>query len=54
MAVQRPVLRLLRLSRHCIHDQLLLEEALLRRTKSNWVILNDGAARPAIVMGISG
>ena len=31
-----------------------LEEALLRGTQDNWMIVNDGAFSPAIVMGISG
>ena len=49
-----PLVNVLRLSRFPIYHQLLLEEALLRGTKSNWCIVNDGAFTPAIVMGISG
>lgn len=41
--VQLPILR-----------QLQLEEALLRADRGNWCILNDGAAHPAVVVGISG
>lgn len=48
------VVKLLRLSRLPIHTQLILEEALLRGTKDNWVLINDGAFQPSIVMGISG
>lgn len=50
----RPVLNLLRLSRLPIYTQLNLEEALLRATKDNWLIVNDGAFSPSIVIGISG
>ena len=46
-------LHLLRLQNHDIHEQLLLEEALLRTTDQNWCILNHGSP-PRIVMGISG
>lgn len=53
-AQTRPIVNLLRMSRLPIYTQLLLEEALLRGTKQNWVLLNDGAFQPAIVMGISG
>ena len=49
-----PLIKLLRLSRFPIYHQLVLEEALLRSTKDNWMIINDGAFNPAIVMGISG
>jgi hypothetical protein len=48
------VLNLLRTSRLPIYTQLVLEEALLRGTKGNWMLINDGAFQPAIVMGISG
>ena len=34
--------------------QLRLEEALLRVDSGNWVIVNDGAPSPAVVLGISG
>ncbi len=50
----QPLLKLLRVSRLPIYHQLLLEEALLRNTKDNWMLVNDGAFEPAIVMGISG
>ena len=46
-------LHLLNLQNHDIHEQLLLEEALLRTTDQNWCILNHGSP-PRIVMGISG
>ncbi|KAK9811044.1 hypothetical protein WJX73_008964 [Symbiochloris irregularis] len=43
---------------HCFatgpYDRLCLEEALLRTTSGNWCFVNDGAAEPAIVLGISG
>lgn len=52
--VARPQLHLLKLSRYPIFAQLQLEEALLRADTRNWCLLNDGAASPAIVMGISG
>jgi lipoate-protein ligase A len=46
-------LTLLLLNRYPIFDQLKLEEALLRTTSGNWLILNLGST-PAVVMGISG
>jgi hypothetical protein len=49
-----PVLNLLRTSRLPIAAQLRLEEALLRTSKENWMLVNDGAGEPAIVLGISG
>ena len=49
-----PALRLLRLRRMPILQQLQLEEALLRADGGNWYLLNDGTPEPAIVMGISG
>ncbi|GFR48155.1 hypothetical protein Agub_g9990 [Astrephomene gubernaculifera] len=52
--MSRPVLNLLRVSRLPIFTQLHLEEALLRATTDNWLIINDGAFHPAIVIGISG
>ena len=48
------VCRLLRLRQVPILQQLRLEEALLRADDTNWCIINDGSATPAIVMGISG
>lgn len=50
----RPLLRLLRLDRVPILDQLRLEEALLRSSSGNWAVLNRGVAAPAVVMGVSG
>lgn len=50
----RPAIQLLRLWQFPILRQLQLEEALLRVDDRNWCIINDGAATPAIVMGISG
>ncbi len=50
----RVPLKLLRLSGMPILEQLNLEEALLRATTSNWMLINDGAADCAVVMGISG
>ena len=50
---KRPI-HLLRLSRHCVFDMLCLEEALLRKSDKSWCIINDGVAKPAAVMGISG
>jgi lipoate-protein ligase A len=46
-------LTLLLLNHYPIFDQLRLEEALLRTTNGNWLILNLGSS-PAVVMGISG
>ena len=53
-AAAAPRINLLHLSRYPIYAQLRLEEALLRTSAASWCILNDGAAAPAIVMGISG
>jgi hypothetical protein len=50
----RPIVKLLRLARFPILQQLQLEEALLRATKCNWFLINDGTPRHSIVMGISG
>ena len=46
--------RLLRLRGMPILEQLRLEEALLRATNQNWMVLNDGTPGPTVVMGISG
>jgi len=46
--------RLLRYRGLSILKQLQIEEALLRATSDNWLLLNDGTSQPAIVMGISG
>jgi lipoate-protein ligase A len=48
------VLKVLRTSGLSILQQLKLEEALLRNTKSNWLLINNGTCKPAIVLGISG
>lgn len=55
--MSQAVARGLKVIRCCgipILEQLKLEEALLRNTQSNWLVINDGAATPAIVLGISG
>lgn len=54
MSQLRPSINLLRSHGLDIVAQLRLEEALLRATQQNWVLINDGAFRPAVVMGISG
>jgi lipoate-protein ligase A len=48
------LLRVLQTSQLPILYQLRLEEALLRATTDNWLIVNDGTRDPTIVMGISG
>lgn len=48
------VLRVLQTANLPILYQLRLEEALLRSSTDNWLLVNDGARDPAIVMGISG
>lgn len=48
------VINVLRTSAMPIYQQLRLEESLLRITKKNWLLLNDGTPDPAIVLGISG
>jgi lipoate-protein ligase A len=45
--------QLIQLTHHTIHDQLLLEEELLRNTSGNYILINSGTS-PAIVLGISG
>lgn len=47
-------MNLVRLNRTPILKQLHLEEKLLRKSSTNWCIINDGTDTPAIVMGISG
>jgi hypothetical protein len=49
-----PAVRLLRLQNFPVLRMLQLEEALLRADSRNWFILVDGAAAPAIVLGVSG
>ncbi|KDD75546.1 hypothetical protein H632_c624p1 [Helicosporidium sp. ATCC 50920] len=46
--------RVLRLRQVPIVEHLRLEEALMRATKDNWFVINDGTPDPAIVLGISG
>lgn len=48
-----PLFHLLRLQGLSIHQQLRIEEALLRADDRNWCLLHCGAP-PAIVMGVSG
>lgn len=50
----RPVVKILRLQGFPLLKQLRLEEALLRADPSNWWLVNDGAAEPTVVLGISG
>ena len=45
--------KLIRLHNHSIHDQLLMEEHLLRHETDNYILINSGSS-PAIVLGISG
>lgn len=49
----KPLLKLLRLERVPILEQLKMEETLFRQDCNNWLILNYGAP-PSIVLGISG
>lgn len=46
--------KLLKLHRYPILDQLFLEEKLLRCTKNNYLLINQGTPSPSIIMGISG
>jgi lipoate-protein ligase A len=48
------LVRCLRLTGLPILQQLQLEEALLRSTSHNWLLINDGTPKATIVMGISG
>ena len=48
------VIRLVRTRGLCVLRQLRLEESLFRANAENWAIVNDGAPRTAIVLGISG
>ncbi len=43
----------IRLTHHTIHEQLLIEEQLLRHESGNYIVINSGST-PAIVLGISG
>ncbi|KAK3262783.1 hypothetical protein CYMTET_28378 [Cymbomonas tetramitiformis] len=48
------VVKLLRVNRLPILQQLRLEEALLRADQGNWCVINDGTPDTSVVMGISG
>ncbi len=48
------VVRLVQTARLPVLRQLLLEEALLRADTGHWCIVNDGAAQPTAVLGLSG
>ncbi|GAQ84080.1 Putative Lipoate-protein ligase A [Klebsormidium nitens] len=54
MAEVRPLVNVVRLRGYSIFRMLQLEEALLRTDDRNWLLLNEGTEKPAIVMGISG
>ncbi|MFS7985522.1 hypothetical protein Hanom_Chr11g00999361 [Helianthus anomalus] len=49
----RPPMNIVRMKGVPILQQLEIEECLLRTSSDNWCIINDGADRPNIVMGIS-
>jgi len=49
-----PTMNIVRMRGYDVERQLHLEEALFRRTRSNWLVVNDGVAVPSIVLGISG
>jgi lipoate-protein ligase A len=53
-ASSKRLLNVIRTTGMAILDQLRLEEALLRNTKINWLVINDGTVKPAVVLGISG
>lgn len=53
MKTKHPSLSIVRVKNTPIHDQLQLEEALLRADRRNWCLINEGSSK-AIVMGISG
>ncbi|KAJ0533090.1 putative lipoate--protein ligase [Helianthus annuus] len=50
----RPLMNIVRMKGVPILQQLEIEECLLRTSSDNWCIINDGADKPNIVMGISG
>ena len=54
MGATPPIMRVLHLAGYPILRQLHLEEALLRATSHNWLLINDGVPHPAVVLGISG
>ena len=47
-------IHVLKMKNEDVMQQLVLEEALFRKTKENWLIVNDGVKHPAVVLGISG
>lgn len=47
-------MKVLNLTLYPIYDMLKIEEAIMRNSKSNWLILNHGTSTPSIIMGISG
>lgn len=49
-----PLINLVKIQGIPILQQLHLEEKLLRTSKENWCIINDGTNNPAIVLGLSG
>lgn len=49
-----PLMNLIKTNGLPILQQLHLEEELLRTSKDNWCIINDGTDNPTIVMGVSG
>ncbi|KAJ0525091.1 putative lipoate--protein ligase [Helianthus annuus] len=50
----RSLMNIVRMKGVPILQQLEIEECLLRTSSDNWCIINDGADKPNIVMGISG
>lgn len=54
MPSHKNLLHLIKTSRLDILTQLHLEESLFRSTSKNWLLVNDGVATPAVVLGISG
>ncbi|KAK9080442.1 hypothetical protein SSX86_000200 [Deinandra increscens subsp. villosa] len=49
-----PLMNIVRMKGVPILQQLEIEECLLRTSSDNWCIINDGADKPSIVMGVSG
>jgi len=50
----RVTINVLKMKNEDVMRQLVMEEALFRKTKENWLIVNDGVKHPAVVLGISG
>lgn len=48
------LLRVVRFGSVPILDQLRVEEALLRNSTDNWLVLSNGSSVPTVVLGISG